>query len=270
VAAVTTDGRIAVSPRHEVALASEYWGLIDKPPKRDFVVRTIMRREANDLLLMTAELVIAGEETRALHPLANTYPLHFRKTYFPGQMRGDPQDEFDQQTLASQIIAVAPPIGCTSNVFRSCMLPGQPYPRISPFGVEPDEMNVPLARKLPLASAAGLWRLAEQALDQLLALQAGGLSHGDAELHNFIVCPSPLELCLIDFGSAVRESALSREAWETRCALDLGPLLREAVFIQCALGRQLGTLAEMSWQRMDKLFKSPEGFRTLIARQAEV
>jgi len=77
---VDEDRRISVSPRHHVLLAQEYVALVERPPKRDFVVRTLMRRQVNDLLLMTAELVIAGEETRRLHPLAVEYPLHFKKT----------------------------------------------------------------------------------------------------------------------------------------------------------------------------------------------
>ena len=35
-------------------------------------------------------IVIAGQETRSEFPLAATYPLHFRKTYFPGRLHGDP------------------------------------------------------------------------------------------------------------------------------------------------------------------------------------
>jgi len=264
------DRRIAVSPRHDVLLAAEYVTLIEHPPKHDFVVRTIARRQTNDLVLMLAELVIGGEETRRLYPLADKYPLHFRKTYFPGQMHGDPENELENHSLAAQIIPIPPPIGCGSSEFRSCLLPGQPYVRLSPFGVEPAEMNLGLAEKLPLSSAAGLWFLAEQALQQLLALQRGGLAHGDAELHNFIVCPSPLELFLIDFGSSVRQSAVTPEAWAARCRRDLGPLLREAVFLQCALGQQGGPLSELSWNQMGDLFTTPDRFRRHIDRQAKV
>jgi hypothetical protein len=264
------DRRIAVSPRHEVLLAAEYVTLVERPPKRDFVVRTIARRQTNDLVLMLAELVVAGEETRRLYPLADKYPLHFRKTYFLGQMHGDPEKEFANHALAAQIIPIPPPIGFTASEFRTCLLPGQPYVRLSPFGVEPAEMNLGLAEKLPLSSAAGLWLLAEQALTQLLALQGGGLAHGDAELHNCIVCPAPLELFLIDFGSGIRQNAVTPEAWGTRCDLDLAPLLREAVFLQCALGRQAGPLAELSWKRMDVLFAAPDRFRRHVERQAKV
>jgi hypothetical protein len=264
------DRRIAVSPRHEVLLAAEYVALVDHPPTRDFVVRTIMRRQTNDLVLMLAELVIAGQETRSVHPLAARYPLHFRKTYFPGQLYRDPALEFENHSLASRMIPIPPPIGFGANEFRSCLLPGQPYARLSPFGVDPPEMNLGLADKLPLGLAAGLWLLAEQALEQLLALQRGGLAHGDAELQNCIVCPAPLSLLLIDFGSSVRQESLTPEAWAARCAADLAPLLREAVFLQCALGRQVGRLADLACERMVELFDAPDRFRRQIERQAKI
>jgi hypothetical protein len=47
-------------------------------------------------------------------------------------------------------------------------------------------------------------------------------------------------------------------------------LLREAVFLQCALGRQTGQLADLSWKRMDELFDVPERFRRQIEQQAKV
>jgi hypothetical protein len=127
-----------------------------------------------------------------------------------------------------------------------------------------------VAEKVPLESAAGLWLLAEQALAQLLALQEAGLAHGDAELHNCIVCPTPLELLFIDFGSSVHRSRVDADGWEARCARDLEPILREAVFLQCALGRQVGPLAELSWDRIDRLFPSGDRFRRVIERHPDV
>jgi hypothetical protein len=261
---------IAVSPRHTVLLAAELFPLVEKAPRNDFVVRTRARREANGLPLMAAELIIAGEETRRLHPLAGTYPLHFRKTYFPGRLHGDPGVEFERHALASRLGTTPPPIGYGPTVFRSCLIPGQSYARLSPFGGEPPENNIAKAQKLPLATAAGLWRLAEEALAQLLTLQEGGLAHGDAELHNFIVCPAPLELVVIDFEAAVRREDVGAEPWAARCRLDLQPLLREAVYLQCALGRQPSRLGELSWSTMAELFRSPERFARAIETQAEV
>lgn len=263
------DRLIALSPRHSVLLAKEYSTLIDKPPSRDFVVRTLASRQANGMPLMTAELVIASYETRREHPAAQNYPMHFRKTYFPGRLHGDPKDEFDNQSKASEILGLPPPIGFTSSVFRSCLIPGKPYNRLSPFGVEPEDANIALAQKLPLASAVGLWRLLEDGFSQLTRLHAAGMAHGDAELHNFIVCPSPLEMMLIDFESAIYKRDLDDDAWAKRQALDLAPVLREAVFLQCALGRQTGALAEAAEARMDALFRSAKRFRREIARQAE-
>jgi hypothetical protein len=261
---------IAVSPRHTVLLAKELSSLIDRPKRQDFVVRTWARREANGMPLMAAELVIAGEETRKAHPAADTYPLHFRKTYFPGRMHGDPQVEYDLHMSASALCNTPPPIGCTDNVFRSCLIPGQSYTRHSPFGGEPPENNIAKAQKLPVATAAGLWRLAEEATDQLLKLQEGGLAHGDTELHNIVVCPAPLEAVLVDFEAAVRRDGLDPAAWDKRCRRDLEQLLREAVFLQCALGRQPSRLGVLSWERLGELFRSPDRFQRAIELQAEV
>jgi hypothetical protein len=261
---------IAVSPRHTVLLAKELYPLVEKPPRQDFVVRTWARREANGLPLMAAELVIASDETRRTHPAADTYPLHFRKTYFPGRLHEDPKIEFELHLLASQLCRTPPPIGHTDTVFRSCLIPGQSFARFTPFGGEPPENNIAKAQKLPLAAAAGLWRLAEETLGQLLAIQEGGLAHGDTELHNIIVCPAPLEPILVDFEAALRRETVAAGAWEARCKRDLEPLLREAIFLQCALGRQPSALGELSWSRLAELFRAPDRFQRAIELQAEV
>jgi len=261
------DTLVAVSPRHSVRLEPEYAAWVARAPRQDFVVRTITRREANGLPLMSADIVIAGEETRTRFQLAAQYPLHFRKTYYPGRLHGDPKTEFERQSEASKILGLPPPIGHTSSVFRSCLLPGTPYNRLSPFGNEPFESNVPIARKLHLATAAGLWMLLEQAFRSLRTLQAAGLSHGDAELHNLIVCPAPLEALLIDFEAAVRREDVSEVAWERRCAADYEPILREAIFLECALGRQPGELAQLAIDRLDQLFKNAGRFRQEIGDQ---
>jgi hypothetical protein len=261
---------IAVSPRHTVLLAAELFPLIEKPVRHDFVVRTRARREANGMPLMTAELVIAGEETRRAHPAAETYPLHFRKTYFPGRLHGDPLVEFERHRLASELCHTPPPIGYSPTVFRSCLVPGQSYARLTPFGGEPPENNIVKAQKLPLATAAGLWRLAEEALAQLLTLANGGLAHGDPELHNIIVCPSPLESILIDFEASVLRETVDPVAWDARRRADLEPLLREAIYLQCALGRQPGRLGGESWDSLSALFRRPDRFRRAIELQAEV
>ena len=261
---------IPVSPRHTVLLSREYLTFIDTPPQRDYVVRTVAKRQVGAMMLMSGDLVIASADTRATFPLAAKYPLHFRKSYFPGQMHGDTKDEFDNHSRAATLIDVPPPIGHTPNTFRSCLLPGHPYSRLSPFGAEPQTANIALAEKLPLASAAGLWKLCEEALGKHLTLQAGGLAHGDAELHNYIVCPTPLELVLIDFEGSVDRSTQSDEAWTKRCALDLAPLLREALYLQCSLGKQQGKLAELAFERAGELLEYPDQFTRAIEQRASV
>ena len=257
---------VPVSPRHAVLLSREYLTFIDTPPQRDYVVRTVAKRQVGTMMLMSGDLVIASAETRKTFELAATYPFHFRKSYFPGQMHGETKDEFANHARASTMIDIPPPIGHTPNTFRSCLLPGHPYSRLSPFfGVDPQTANIGEAEKLSLPTAAGLWRLCEEAFDKLTSLQAGGLAHGDAELHNFIVCSTPLELVLIDFEGSVERETQTDEAWRNRCALDLEPLLREALYLQCALGRQQGKLADLSFERMSQLLKQPEQFQRAIA-----
>jgi hypothetical protein len=264
------DQLIQVSPRHAVRVGAEYAVWIKRAPRQDFVVRTIMKREANGMPLMSADIVIAGEETRASFPLAASYPLHFRKTYYPGRLHGDPRQERDRQNEAAEILGIPPAIGATHQVFRSCFLPGTPYNRLSPFGAEPEEANLPLAKKLSLAAAAGLWRLLGDAFDALTRLHHAGIAHGDLELHNLIVCASPLECILIDFEATVRKDELDEASFDKRCRDDFLPMLREAVFLQCALGAQSGALADTARREVEKLFKRPERFLAEIGEQGRI
>lgn len=259
---------VAVSPQHSVFLASELCALFERAPRQDFVVRTLTKRMAGSLPLMAAELVIAGTETREKYPLAGTYPLHFRKTYFPGRMHGDPKLEYECQARAAELLGLPPPIGYSSNSFRSCLLPGEPYDRHSPFGTSPEERNLWKARDVALPTAAGLWQFVKSAIDQIVRLQAEGVSHGDAELHNFIVCPSPLAVFPIDFEAAALREELDAEAWEKRLGTDLEPLLRESAYLQCALGRQQGAAADLTWDRLDRLFAEPDRVREAIDQRS--
>lgn len=261
---------IQVSPRHWVRVGDEYAVWIKKAPRQDFVVRTIMKREANGMPLVSADIVIAGEETRQSYPLAALYPLHFRKTYYPGRLHGDPRQERDRQNEAAEILDIPPAIGATHQTFRSCFLPGMPYSRLSPFGAEPEEANLPLAQKLPLASAAGLWRLLHDAHDALVKLHGRGISHGDLELHNLIVCSAPLECILIDFEATARKDELEADEFEKRCRTDFLPMLKEAVLLQCALGPQPGPLAELSRKRIGEVFKRPDKFLNEIGEQSKI
>jgi hypothetical protein len=253
-----------VSPKHSVRLASEYLPFLETPPSRDFVVRTITQREHEGTPLMSADIVIAGRETREQLELARTYPLHFRKTYYPGRLHGDPQHEVAMQKRASELIGIAPPIGGGPTTFRSCLVPGMPYSRLSPFGVEPDEANLPRAAKLPMVAAIGLWSLLERAFAQLTQLHEGGLAHGDLELHNIIVSQSPIDTVPIDFEVAIDRGTVSAEAWAKTMRKDLIPMLREAVFLQARIGPQPGALAEMSAACIGECFKDAARFKREI------
>jgi hypothetical protein len=258
---------IRVSPRHHIALADDYLQMIDKAPREDFVVRNLARRKAGEMTLMMGDLVIAGAATRDQYELARVYPLHFRKTYYPGKLHGDPGTEFELHQLASTLVAVPPPIGSTPNSFRSCFLPGTPLNQLSKLGTEPDESNIGPAEELSLAAAGGLWRLAEEALGLLSRMQEGGLAHGDAHLHNFIVCPSPLEVLPVDFEIGVLQNSVPPDVWEQRCQADRQHLLKLAIYLQCALGRQRGPLARESMAGLERLVRPADTFQRVITER---
>src|SRR5208283_5455685 len=113
--------------------------------------------------------------------------------------------------------------------------------------------NLRIALNVHLASAAGLWGFASSAFRQLNTLHESGLAHGDTELHNLVVCPSPLEVVIVDFEASVKRDEMDESAWKARTQADLAPLLREAVFLQCVLGRQRGQLADASLSALGRL-----------------
>jgi hypothetical protein len=178
---------VKVSPRHSVTVEDDYFSLIERAPTQDFVVRTLAKRMAGDTPLMSGELVIAGRGTREGWPLAAAYPLHFRKTYHVGRLRGDPKAEFEHHTRASEILGIPPPIGHTVSTFRSCLLPGRPFDLVIPFGSEPEESNIKHADKLSLGEAAGLWLLAER-IFSTLAMHTCTTS--SSATHRWTCCPS--------------------------------------------------------------------------------
>lgn len=256
--------RVRVSPQHSVLLNEHYLSLMSSAPAEDFVVRTLATRRAGATPLMVAELVIAGQRTRAAHELARRYPLHFRKTYGPTRLGATAAREFSLQHRGCSLLGCPTPIGHDERRFRSCFVPGLSLDRLSSLGTEPDVSNIALARELAPSAAVGLWHLAELALGQLDRLHSGGMAHGDAHLHNLIYCPSPLSVVPVDFERATLRSEVEPARWREICQADRRPLLRFGVFLQCALGQQTeGSLAQ-GIEVLSDLVSSPGSFRAAI------
>lgn len=254
---------VRVSPHHQIDLAEALRPMIGRPPAHDFVIRRLARKTANQEPLVQSELVVAGADTLALYPLAREYPVHFRKTYYPICFHQDPSLEFENQLAASRAIDVPPPIGCTRTSFRSCFIPGRAYSALSPFGVQPEDANIRIAREADPAALIGLWHLLGAVHEQVLRLHEHGVAHGDLFLHNVIVSFFPLGAHLIDFEQARlrdRPAAPRPAPWEEACAADLREILREALCIQCGLGRQAGPLAGASLAALPSLFADPGRF----------
>lgn len=254
--------RVPLSPLHRVELAENLRPLISNPPEKDFPLHSIARKTGPDgRELVHSELVIAGKRARALFPLAARYPVHFVKSYHPWSFHGDPRVEFENSLAAARILGTPEPIGFESNSFRAMFLPGKPLSKISPFtGVDPPERCLDIAQRADPAVLIGLWQLAADVFEQVEKLHAQRFYHGDLELHNIIVCTSPIQSFLIDFESSERAFAGPEVTWAAYRARDLFELSRLAIYLQCGLGRQLGPLANRSLRHLPALFRNPSTF----------
>jgi hypothetical protein len=112
-----------------------------------------------------------------------------------------------------------------------------------------------------------LWHLAQSAYSLVRALQEAGLSHGDAHLHNFIVCPSPLQVLPVDFEIATVREDYEEAQWTAHCDGERQYILQLAVYLQCALGRQSGPMADEALRRLDTLVSPAETFRRAITER---
>ena len=252
------DALIPLSPFHSIEVAESFRYLLDNPREKDFSLRSIARKEGPDgRELVQMQLVIAGRQTRAAHPLAARYPIHFVKAYHPWSFHGDPKVEFENHLAASEILGAPEPIGYDANTIRSCFLPGKPLSRLSPFtNVEPQESCLGIAQQADPAALIGLWKLAEEAFVQIEKLHANNFFHRDLELHNLIVSTSPIRVFLIDFESAERDFHGTDEEREELRFKDLAELYRLAIYLQSGLGHQEGRLAEASVAALPKLFRA--------------
>lgn len=249
---------IPLSPFHSIELADGLRYLLGEPREKDFSLRSIARKEGPDgRELVQMQLVIAGRQTRAAHPLATRYPIHFVKSYHPWSFHGDPAVEFENHRAAAEILGIPEPIGCDANSFRTAFLPGRPLSRLSPFtDVEPQESCLGIAQQADSAALIGLWKLAEEAFDQVQKLHAKNFFHRDMELHNLIVCTAPVRVFLIDFESAVRDFHGTEAEREELRFKDLAEIFRLAIYLQSGLGRQEGPLAEASLAALPQLFRA--------------
>lgn len=257
-AMTSENASIPLSAFHSIEVAEGLRYLLTQPRDKDFSLRSIARKEGPDgRELVQMQLVIAGRQTRAAHPLAERYPIHFVKSYHPWSFHGDPKVEFENHQTAAAILGAPEPIGYDANTIRSSFLPGKPLSRLSPFtNVEPQERCLGIAQQTDPAILIALWKLAEEAYLQVQKLHDKNFFHRDLELHNLIVCTAPIHVFLIDFESAERDFKGSPEERGELRINDLAELFRLAIYVQSGLGQQEGPLAEASLAALPKLFRA--------------
>ncbi len=245
---------ISLSPLHQAEIDPVLEPHLEEPPTHDLIIRTVARKMANGQPLIQGDLVLAGSETRESYPLARQFPVHFRKTYYSTALHPHPRIEFEHHERAAEILGVPKPIGFTGTEFRSCFIPGKPLDKLLPFGVEPLERNITLARECDSAKLIGLWRLLEAVYEQTMLLHQAGMAHGDLFLHNVIVSLSPIGVYLIDFEQSVTSDSVPKgKSWEQVSVSDFTEVLKHAIWVQCGLGPQQGGLAERALSSIAQL-----------------
>jgi hypothetical protein len=80
------------------------------------------------------------------------------------------------------------------------------------------------------------------------------------ELHNVVICTSPIQTFMIDFESSESSFVGPEKSWNDLRLRDYYELLRLAVYLQCGLGRQKGALAQKSLENLSLLFDTSSTF----------
>lgn len=251
--------KINVTPQHQIELTEEYAEIVRHPRREDYAIHTILRKnDPTGEPLIETQLTIAGQKTRKQFPATNEYPVHFVKRYSLTSYHSDPEIEYRNGLEIQKFLDISRPLGADAKTFRNCFLPGIGLNKLSPFGVEPLYRNIDIAEEQEPKELQRLWSYLEKAFQQITILHEHGWVHEDMELHNIIVMPKTKSVYLIDLESALPRDQV--EDWEAACLQDKINILREAIYIQCALGKKQTALGKASRSLLEQIFPDPEEF----------
>ena len=174
-------------------------------------------------------------------------------------MHGDPREEFDRQSEAAELIGSRRrSAGRTTPFGAACF----PAPRTTASRPSRSSRRTPSCTSPAICrcrSRPGSGRCVNRRFAGCPSCTRAASLHRDAELHNFIVCASPLEIVMIDFEGAATRKGLAPEAWDEAIRTDFDALAKEGALLQCSLGRQRGGFAEHCLRRGITLFRDPSG-----------
>lgn len=255
--------KIKVSPHHSIEVSPQYEDLIKEPRNEDYLLHVILnKKDAYGETLIQTELTIAGKKTLKQFPATQEYPVHFVKRYSLSSYHNDPEIEYENGLEIQKYIDISTPLGADAKTFRNCFIPGVGLDKKSPFGVEPLYRNIDIAEEAEPKDLRALWKHLESAFQHTTTLHQNNWIHGDLELHNIIVSDKPVNTYLIDLESALPRDKVDH--WENACLADLEHIMRDAIYIQCALGKKDTSLGKTSRQSLEQLFKDPEEFADLL------
>jgi hypothetical protein len=285
----------ASEPKTLCELREQAKDLLANPPLQDTIVSVVYRATQTAHMLgfgnqptagnggsrpaVSGVVVVAGKNTRDLHPVTRLEPLHFVKVYHPGT-KGEVAREWERTKVvaASMKPPFFPrPLGYETDVrapfapesmkmldigwadkldiYRSKVVPGKTLAAVSPLGTGHylgANTKLDVANKWSKSDLQRLWLTLEDTHKLLQKHHRSGVSHGDSHRHNLMLVETGTkwEPVFVDYEAAKFKTQMLPQAWKLRCEDDFDDLLREAMWLQkTKLGPQVGDLANHAKRR---------------------
>ena len=220
--------------------------LLENPPEEDTPLHIIYQTP-----YVLGEVVLAGKKTRQNHPLAQFYPIHFKKTYLKKMSRWETSPTHEAQQShkvwkhfeeeanmpkANQQPHVPLPIGGDAMTYRSQLLEAKSLGALSPInsnGSPQEILKQILKAKKDYGSVKKLWTGLESLNDQINTLHSGGFLHNDLHKENLMINEmgeTPIG-CLIDFETTEEDERFNTLEWQTATKDDKRYFLKESCLI---------------------------------------
>jgi serine/threonine protein kinase len=227
----------------ETAPAENLRKLIENPPEEDTKLQNIYKTP-----FVSGDIVLAGSETRKIHPLTHLNPIHFKKSYLQKLSRWETTatheaiisqhiwDHFQQ--LGTSGYPTPLPLGATSYTYRSQLLPAKTLGSLSPISLPlcpNNTLRQILAAKQYPEQFLPLWKKLEE-LNALIDLfHQGGFLHHDLHRENLMVEEENKTHHLIDFETSEEDERFHTAEWAAATLEDKKLFIQEASLILLCL-----------------------------------
>lgn len=256
------------SPKALDGLQAAYGEFVATPPREDITLLSVYENldASGSRPLVLGELVLAGRKTRLTVPETQRYPIHFKKTYFPGAS-GNPKDELKLTKQAADLLGGFSPkaIGADNFSIRTSIVPGVAWAAISPLckghnfvsGSRKESLGQGLhllreGKRTP--ALLSYWKTLE-AINTAIDRLHKKCVHGDLHRNNILMVPQKggFEPVIIDFETLQDLRGLDKEEASELKADDKQELWMECAALQLVIGKQPTKLGKEAWVKREEL-----------------